>query len=172
MKREANSPEAYEDVIRSVVASNKTVTNNDQILTSIVWININFGYCIDTCLTVLYHQHQNYCEGVGGNLTFVVIKLFHNNPFSPLSYRCCAVSFLDNTRIFLSKSSTDERCGHELIKGKTGDISIFIFYWFEPIWFYNPQSSFSKDKMEAGFFLNLTDDTGDNLSYIILPVKY
>ena len=57
-------------------------------------------------------------------------------------------------------------------KGETGDICVFRFYWFELIWFYSPQSSFPKDKMEPGFFLDLANITGDNFSYVVLPVKY
>lgn len=57
-----------------------------------------------------------------------------------------------------------------MIKGESGDISISICYWFEPIWFYNPVTYFPKDKMEPGFFLDLADNNGDGLSYVILPV--
>ena len=73
---------------------------------------------------------------------------------------------------FLSRPSIDGKCGHELIIGETGDKSIFRSYSFEPIWFYNPQSSFPNDKMEPGFFLDIADNIGDNVSYVVLPVKY
>ena len=55
--------------------------------------------------------------------------------------------------------------------GETGNISIFRFSWFEPVWFYYPSVSFTKDKMEPGFFLDLADNTGDGFSYEILPVS-
>ena len=45
---------------------------------------------------------------------------------------------------------------------------IFWFSWFEPIWFYNPSSSFPRDDIEAGFFLNIADNTGYGVSYKIL----
>ena len=41
MTREVNDPEAYEDVIRSVGAPNKTVTYNTAILTGLIWTSIN-----------------------------------------------------------------------------------------------------------------------------------
>ena len=66
-----------------------------------------------------------------------------------------AALFLDKPRSFLSKSSLNGRTGCQLIKGETGDISVFRFFWFEPIWFYNPSSSLSRDKMEADYFLDL-----------------
>jgi hypothetical protein len=61
-------------------------------------------------------------------------------------------------------------CGFEMINSETGDISIFRFAWFEPIWFYNPAVSFPKDKMQPGFFLDIAENTGDGFSYEILPV--
>ena len=70
-----------------------------------------------------------------------------------------------------SHPSIKNRSGYEVIKGETSDISIFKLYWFEPIWFYNPQSYFSKDKMEPGFFLDLADNTCDTFSYVVSPVK-
>ena len=63
------------------------------------------------------------------------------------------------------------RTGFQLIKEETGDISIFRFFWFETIWFYNPSSSFPRDKIEAGYLLDITDNTGDEFSYEILLVN-
>ena len=74
IKREANTTRLYEDVIRSVGAPNKTVTDNVQVLTGEIWININRRYYIGANLTVSHHQHQNYCEGVGGNLNCQLSK--------------------------------------------------------------------------------------------------
>ena len=112
MKWEVNTPKAYEDLIRSVGSPNKTGTDNDQVLTGKKWTNVNCIYCIGSGLTVSHHQHQHYCEGVGGNFKLAVIKLFHNTPHAPLKYWCFAASFFDKIRRFLSKSSIGGRCGH------------------------------------------------------------
>ena len=52
MRREANAPEAYQDVIRFIGAPNKTVTYNTKVSTGVRWNNINRQYCIETGLTV------------------------------------------------------------------------------------------------------------------------
>ena len=57
-----------------------------------------------------------------------------------------------------------------MIKGETGDISIFRFSWFQPVWFYNPKLYFLRDNMEPGFVMDLAENTGDGFSYEILPV--
>ena len=172
MKREAEAPAAYEDIIRHVGAPNKTVTDNAKVLTGAKWTNINRRYCIETGLTVPHHQHQNYSEGVGGNFKLALLKLYHNTPHAPLKYWCYAASFLDKARRYLSKASLNGRCGFELINGETADISIFWFKWFAPIWYYNPSQSFPHDKMLAGFFLDIADNTGDGFSYEILPATH
>ena len=41
MRHEAEAPTAYEDVIRTVGAPNKTVTDNAKVLTGIKWNTIN-----------------------------------------------------------------------------------------------------------------------------------
>ena len=170
MKREANAPEAYEDVIREFGAPNKTVTDNAQVLTGTKWTSINRRYCIESGYTVPHHQHQNFSEGEGGNFKFAILKLMHNTPHAPLSYWCYAAQFLDKVRRCLSKSSLDGRCGNEALNGETPDISIFRFPWFSPIWYYSPTVSFPQDKMKAGFFLDIAANTGDGFAYIILPV--
>ena len=146
MHNEESASETYEDCIRVVGAPNKIVTENYQVLTGTKWTNINRRYLIATGLTVPKHQHRNYCEQVGGNFKFAVFKKNHNTPYVPTSYWCSTAIFLDKTRCYISHPSIGNRCGYEVIKGETGGISIFRFYLFEPIWFYNPQSSFPKDK--------------------------
>ena len=135
MRKEANAPEAYEDLIRIIGAPSKTVTDNASVLTGVIWTNINRKYCIETRLTVSHHQHQNYSEGIGGNFKFAVLKFLHNTPHATLSYWCFEAEFLDKTRRFLSQPKLGGKSGFEMVKGKTGDISIFRFSWFEPIWF-------------------------------------
>jgi len=171
LKKEANAPEAYEDVIREFGAPNKTVTDNAQVLTGSRWTTINRRYCIESGFTVPHHQHQNFSEGEGGNFKLAILKLLHNTPHAPLSYWCFAAQFLDKVRRCLSKQSLDGRCGNETLHGDTPDISIFRFPWFSPIWYYNPTLSFPQDKMRPGFLLDIADNTGDGFAYIILPVK-
>ena len=171
MRREAQAPEAYEDIIREFGAPNKTVTDNAQVLTGHKWTSINRRYCIETGLTVPHHQHQNYSEGEGGNFKFALLKLMHNTKHAPLSYWCFAANFLDKVRRFLSKQSLEGRCANEMINGDTPDISIFRFPWFTPIWYYCPTVSFPQDKMLPGFFLDIAENTGDGFSYVILPVN-
>ena len=171
LRKESQAPEAYEDVIRSIGAPNKTVTDNAKVCKSSKWVTINRRFCIETGLTVPHHQHQNYSEREGGAFKFRILKLFHNTPHAPIQYWCYAAEFLDQVGSYLSKETLKGRCAQEKLLGHTPDISKFRFAWFQPVWFYSPTLSFPKDRMEPGFFLKLADNTGDGFAYEILPVK-
>ena len=102
MSREANTPEAYEDTIRSIGDPNKTITDNAAVLTGLKQTPINHIYCIEYGLTIPLHQHQNYSKGGGGNFKFVILKLYHNTSHALISYWCFSANYLDKCRCFLS----------------------------------------------------------------------
>ena len=167
---EANVPDAYEDTIRTIGAPNKTVTDNIKVFTGIKWTSIHRKYCIESRVTIPHHQHQNYSKDEGVNIEFSIFKLYHHTPHSPLTYWCFAVSFLDKTRRFLSQSTLDGKCGLEMIKGETADISIFRFSWFQSVWYYSSLVSFPKNNRGHGSILDLIHNTGDRFSYERFPV--
>ena len=83
MCREVQAHEAYKVYINTAGSPNKTITDNKNVLTGNGWIYINRKYFIETGLTVPHHQHQNYSEGIGGNIKFAVRKLLHHTPHAP-----------------------------------------------------------------------------------------
>ena len=97
MHKKVSTPEAYEDCIRAICTPNTTATDIIQVLTGTKWTNINRRYCIVTGINEPTHEHQNYCEKVGGNFKFAVLKLFHTIPHAPSSYWCYIARFLDKT---------------------------------------------------------------------------
>ena len=117
MKREAQAPEMYEDIIRQYGAPNKCVTDNAKVCKGKRWTSINRWFCIETGLSVPHHQHQNYAEGEGGNLKFRLLKLFHHTPHAPIQYWCYGLEFLDQVGCYLSKPSLNGRCSSEKVFG-------------------------------------------------------
>ncbi len=57
MKRESEAPSAYEDVVRSIGAPNKMVTDNAKVCTGTKWTTISRRNCIESGLSVPHHQH-------------------------------------------------------------------------------------------------------------------
>ena len=85
MHRKVNAPEAYDNVIRTIGAPNKTVTDNAMVIISKIWTSVNPKYCIGIGLIVSYHRQQNYVEGMGDNNKFAILKLFYNTPLGTIS---------------------------------------------------------------------------------------
>ena len=119
MRKESQASQAYEDIIRSVGAPIKTITDNSKAQTDSKWTAINRKYCIATGLTVTHHQHQNYSENEGGNFKFKVLKLLHNTTHAPTSYWCYAAEFLDQVASYLSKKGLNNRTPLEKLQGHT-----------------------------------------------------
>ena len=65
---------AYEDTIIEHGAPNRIITDNTKVSISDKFRSISKKYCIATSNTVPECQHQNYCEGEGGNFKFAVCK--------------------------------------------------------------------------------------------------
>ena len=130
MKREAEAPEQYEDIIRTYGAPNKCVTDNAKVCTGKRWTAINRKFCIETGLSVPHHQHQNYAEGEGGNLKLRLLKLMHHTPHAPIECWCYGLQFLDQVGCCLSKQTLQGRTSSEKVWGQTVDISVFRFHWF------------------------------------------
>ena len=118
MKREAEAPAAYEDVICFIGAHNKMVTNNAKVCTGIKWTTISRHFCIESGLSVPHHQHQNYAENCGGNFKRAVLRLLHLTPHAPLSYWCFAAEFLDKARGHWSKPPLSGASGLQMLRVK------------------------------------------------------
>ena len=123
--------------------------------------NIGLKYSIRIGNTVPYCQHQNFTEGEGGNFKFAVCKCLHNTPHAPIVYWCYCAGFLDKVRRHLAKASLYNRFAIEVKNGNTNDISIFCFSRFLLVWYYNPKTSFPRDKISARFFLDMAENNDD-----------
>ena len=87
-----------------------------------------------------------------------------------ISYWCYGLEHLDRISGYLANKSLNERTPQEPLLGKTPDISVFRFHWFQPIWYNSPDTSFQEDKiMFPGFFLGVAPNVGNGFSYHILP---
>ena len=169
MRKESQNHEKYLDVIRHIGAPDFVVTDNAKSMTGSKWSNTNRYYCIGQGTSEPHHQNQNYSEGRGGNAKTKLIKLFHETPHAPISYWCYGLEHLDHISGYLANKSLNGRTPREVLLGETPDISVFRFRWFQPIWYYSPDTSFPEDKMFPGFFLGVAPNVGDGFSYHILP---
>ena len=169
MRKESQNHEKYLDVIRDIGAPDFVVTDNAKSMTGSKWSNTNRYYCIGQGTSEPHHQNQNYSEGRGGNAKNKLIKLFHETPHAPIHYWCYGLEHIDHLSGYLANKSLNGRTPREALLGETPDISVFRFRWFQPVWYYSPDTSFPEDKMIPGFFLGVAPSVGDGFSYKLLP---
>ena len=87
----------------------------------------------------------------------------------PIHYWCYGSEHIDHLSGYLANKSLGGRTPREALLGETPDIIVFWFRWFQPIWYYSPDTLFPEDKMIPGFFLGVAPSVGDGFSYKILP---
>ena len=122
LRRESRVAIAYEDTIIEHGAPSRTVTDNTKALISDTFRSILQKYYIATGNTVPYCQHQNYCEGEGGNFKFAVFKCLYYTPHAPIVYWYYCASFLDKVRRHLAKEALNHRSA---LEAKTGNTSVY-----------------------------------------------
>ena len=127
MKREAEAPSLYKDVIREVGAPNKTVIDNAKVLTGLKWRSINRRYNVEPCLSVPHNQHKTTPKNVEvtSNLTFYVsfTKLMLLLYYTGVMQAALLKKFI----VYWLKDKLDGKCDFEMIMGETPGISFFSF---------------------------------------------
>ncbi|MEL6803635.1 MAG: reverse transcriptase domain-containing protein, partial [Bacteroidota bacterium] len=69
----------------------------------------------------------------------------------------------------LSNKTLDDRTPTEVAFGITPDISAFLqFHFYERVLYLDPTESFPKTKEKTGWFVGITDNVGDALTYWVL----
>ena len=69
----------YEDVICTIGAPNKMVTDNAKVCIGIKWTTISCQYCIESGLSIPHRHCQNYTKNFGGNFKLAVLRLHHTH---------------------------------------------------------------------------------------------
>ena len=55
----------------------------------------------------------------------------------------------------------------EISRGETPDISMFNYYFWEPIWYYDPMAPKLSSKLKKARWLGIAPNCGDALTYYI-----
>ena len=68
----------------------------------------------------------------------------------------------------LSRRSLNYKTPLEVSQGYTPDISQFWFYFYEPIWFFDPRVKLPKTNLFKARYLAVAETCGDAMTYYIL----
>ena len=134
-------------------------------------LNLQRNFVVADEYTEPYSPWQNPAEGGGVKFLKLHAEVLMNKSSCPdylwyacheyiaAVHECCANEHL-NWETPIQKSGEG-----------TPDIShIMQFYWYEPVLYYNPDTSFPETKEEPGYFVGFGENVGDALTFKILTL--
>eukprot|EP00957_Ditylum_brightwellii_P146486 11152698-Ditylum_brightwellii.AAC.2 len=114
-----------------------------------------------------HNQHQNPSEPKWGRLGNMIKNVFWQSG-SPIelchwvAVYCCQINDV------VSRRSLGYKMPMEKALGWTPDISQFRFYFYEPIWYFQPKIKLPRSNLLKARYLALAESCGDAMTYYIL----
>jgi hypothetical protein len=130
------------------------------------WISICRTFGIQKRSSEPYYQHQNKIEQRIQDIkrcTSLIMKDY-NAPEKFWDYACEYITELIN---HTATRRLDWRTPSESLHGETPDISVFRYFFYEPIYYMDPSVKFPQHNMLPRRFLGIAPTTGDSLSLLL-----
>ena len=166
MKTESHAFRALQDFSRNVGLPKGIKTDNAATEVGRQWTNYCRDHRIDTSFTEPHSPWQNYSEQGIGELGRMVKRCMREFD-APLSRHHWCQKWCADVRNHLASRKLDWRTPSEKLFGHTPDISMFRFYFWQPIEYYDPECKQPDHGWRPGRFLGIAWDHGDRLTFYI-----
>ena len=115
-----------------------------------------------------YHQHQNFVEHSIKDLKYATFKILSKSG-APIGLWDYALSHAGDLLNITARRSIGWRASHERTMGGTPDISKFLYFdFFDPLRYTTPNIRFPLNPDQAGRYLGVAHNTGDELTYKVM----
>ena len=134
------------------------------------WIKHCRDYCIKTEYTEPTHPQQNPAERRVSHLNRMVrqcLKAFN----APIGLYDWCVKWVKDVHNVSASHKLNWKTPDEYYYGNTPDISKYRFHFYEPIWYYDPNTPKFKNNLKKGRWLGFAPTSGDELTYYIITEK-
>ena len=166
MRKESHSHGAYQDFVRDVGAPNHLLTDNAKTETGKKWTQTSRANATRQTATVPHNQNQNQAERkIRDVKNRVMLTLRYAN--APLVFWCYCLMFIVDCLNHTAHRGLGWRTPKERIDGETPDISVFRFYFWQPVWYYEPTAKYPSPNFLPGRFVGIAWDHGDAFTYKI-----
>jgi hypothetical protein len=168
MEKEGNAHIAYQQFITNVGAPTHFVADNAQAENNSEKVeNICLRYVIERRWTEAHKQNQNRAERFVQELKKTSSKMASRMGSDSKydKYMFQHICYLWNRT---ASGKLKQRTPYEALHGETPDISNIRFQWWEPVWYYGTQVKYPKRRMLPGRFLGISENTGDECTFLIL----
>jgi len=165
IKREGDGPTVLEDFIRD--HGSPFILRNDvsQMQSGKLWTSICRKYNISQTFTEPNHPQQNPAERYIGHVKDLVIKILDRTGAPDKFWALCGtyVVYILNR---MAHPLLDNRTPFERRHGYTPDISAILhFSFWDPVYFYDSETTFPQTRERIGYFVGFTESIGDALTY-------
>ena len=89
----------------------------------------------------------------------------------PLSRHTWCQKWCADVRNILASRKLNWRTPTEILTGNTPDISVFRFYFWEHVEYFDPSMKQPHDGWLPGRFLGISWDSGDSMTFYIEPIR-
>ena len=166
LRRESQVPGAYIDFCKEVGAPNELLTDNSKVQSGRKFQEINRKNKTDHNFTTPHCQNQNVAERKIQDVKHKAIMVLYRAD-APLSFWCFATRFIVDCLNHTAKAKLNWQIPQALFKSNTVDISVFRYYFWQPIEFLSPKLKFPACKWQEGRFLGVAWKHGDPFTYRI-----
>ena len=169
MQTESDFLNAYKDFIRDVGIPAGLHRDNALSEQSQEVIQLNRDLIVHDTFTEPYHPHQNHVESqaIRHIKNWSTVLLDRSNAPDNCWFLCqeYCVEIYNHT----ANPSINWKLPLKERDGDTKDIShILMFYWYEPVLYYDKDSSYPESKELPGYFVGFANNIGDALTFKIL----
>eukprot|EP00557_Chaetoceros_sp_GSL56_P014026 CAMPEP_0176478512 /NCGR_PEP_ID=MMETSP0200_2-20121128/1227_1 /TAXON_ID=947934 /ORGANISM="Chaetoceros sp., Strain GSL56" /LENGTH=1865 /DNA_ID=CAMNT_0017874457 /DNA_START=317 /DNA_END=5915 /DNA_ORIENTATION=+ len=166
LRRESQVPGAYLDFCKEVGAPNTLLTDNSKVQSGRKFQEVNRKNKTDHTFTTPHCQNQNLAERKIQDVKHKAIMHLYSSD-APLSFWCYAVKYVVDCLNHTAKQSLNWQVPQTLLSSNTVDISVFRFYFWQPIEFLSPKIKFPGCKWQKGRFVGIAWNHGDPFTYRI-----
>ena len=167
LKKECQNSDALLDYIRTRGPMKTLHSDNAQSEIGSKWTKILRDYAIATKTSEPHHQHQNGAEPEWGRLGNMMKNVMRQSA-CPIQLCHWVAIYCCQLNDHLSRRSLNYKTPLEVSQGYTPDISQFRFYFYEPIWFFDPRVKLPKTNLFKARYLAVAETCGDAMTYYIL----
>ena len=166
LRRESQVPGAYLDFCKEVGAPNELLTDNSKVQSGRKFTNIDRQNKTDHNFTTPHCQNQNVAERKIQDVKHKAIMVLYLSD-APLMFWCFAVQFVVDCLNHTAKSHLNWQVPQSLFSNNTVDISVFRYYFWQPIEYHQPGIRFPDCKWQKGRFICIAWKHGDPFTYRI-----
>ncbi|MGH7954918.1 MAG: hypothetical protein ACREOZ_03065 [Gloeomargaritales cyanobacterium] len=166
MKNESHNGVAIQDYTRQHGCPAIIKTDNAQSEIGLTWTNHCRQHCIGSEITQPHHPHQNKAERRIQDLNRMVRNVLRQFK-APLGKHDWCQKYCCDVHNIASNRTLGWRTPIEVNTGRTPDISMYRFHFWEPIWYFDASVKSPFSKLKKGRWLGFAKSSGDAMTYYI-----